>query len=1596
MLRALAACLDGVFDGVDFQSILTAGGGVGGSLKRNAFSQFGIPLIVENSSIKTVAVGSEDKVITVNLSGIKIEAAHAQVEPGQTRKSFWLQNILFRKLLGDGEIVVALEDVCLGIGDEIKATAEKLTFSWKAGALAVIVKGTKIEDGDFVVLEKECFEVSCADGIKCNVDELVMHFHPERFASIAKYVNGVRSMFEHRNVEMIEMGLESEEERNEVESITSEQSETPQGFQFDFDTVTVVVGNVNCGISCLKWNSSGVNIEKVNIEYLGKTFCFERINYEKESRKFHILKFSSEHIKQEQVHFPFLVTRNVDDNCACILAELKLFGTLEELGNTMSALRLMLSVVCNCFGPKESLLIQIPFLTALLESGIRLSFRLKASLNRGVYQLGIEKAKLWIDGSDPIINRFSVQLSDDGKLIRVLVAPCDVRVTFAELKLLVERGKTIVTRMLPLQITRPVQMNMVTTDIVLCREVNGTKHNGLMLSLNYIVMNVTPGEDNVDVSFLVTASLRAWNPLTSFWDFVVQPFSTDILISFVDLNINFHVKIGTPVAVTLGSSLLTSFERELTESYGSQTIRIENCLTESIKVLTPNKVEHKLKQSGSNPNLKHMVMKRDKSCTMSESIKTPDQTLITIASGEVKSIDTSVSTPIEIVEFNKTFRLNQIYLPIFLSPDVVVTPIVEKDSKTLQIAHRCVFHNLLSKPIRLFMQADKAAYIEEIAPGGTFPIFVKEENILFTFGTMKDSAFPDTWYKVSDVPCTIMTEFSSFVVSKRSSSFRTVYEVRSLYVVTNELPFPLICTFISPLFTCTVDIDPMKQQDVALGDDNIHNFGLTCCVNPLGITNTVQITRIPCIEKLQIDFLVVAMSAKRTEIGQYNVKFFAYSVIYNCLDRPVFVRCNDRPLHAMVVGDVGNRKPIFIPPTMKGLSLSIDEDKDFVPIPNTSSHVDLAVGEKTHFPIFVDISETQDGTKIVNVKPCVMIQNDLDIDLVFTVNENSFTVKASERKSPDFVNDKLTFALSAERDGSTLYYEIEMISLSAPTSTVFRFSDEMSEMHIHLRVDIVDDVIIATFAKALIPYPFVIVNETDNLPVFAQQIETSMPVRIEPNSAKFFAFDAPFAEPAIMLTISGKSQLVPLHSEIEGTLLPMRIGPNKITVDLITHDNGITSLILSTKPRVEVPKPSISFAVDCEGMTISLLDSQSAELLLTTFNKLNVSCRAGRFDLSIGSFQIDDQTSSTLYGVIMRSTTAPDGRCLHCVAEYHRNLLNIRQFTMVVQPIDLQIDDFVAARLVRYYDKLHLVQDLMSKVLADNQKRLTIQQFNIHPMTWNVCFWHRPKQRRSSGGSSMLPKCVTVGLRSISAQDLNITPACLRHMLLTHYGHFCSLVVSEFRGTPYNMKPLLCLSRFQCSSLISEFYQDIDTDIEMCEHPSLPSLTSIEVFPVAEGQIVMSIDYTTQRLITVWPLDSHMSDTQRLGKRTQSKITYAFRITRMTQDQVSAEVCLRKSLKEAHETDTLLFLEYCETRQCVVCITTRHLFFYDLPTKRTTDIRIQNMSNLSRDGNRLRFQHTIPKKWRSSVSTNTVDFETEELAEQAHLIITSLAQALSM
>lgn len=1596
MLKALGACFDGVIDGVNFASLLDSGTNISGRFKPTAFSKFAIPFAINNSAIESISVTFSDDNIIVNLSGITIDSTLTQIPSEQGRKSFWLQDLLFRKLFGITKITIILSNVALRIESHVNLCLEEVNLCWSSGSLNVFVHGAKMTDGTHIIFEKERFEITHSEEIKCRIDELSVHILPEKVTTISKYIKILRSLFARRNVETIELGFESEEEQNEVSSIISESpSEAGPSFEILLDTVKVDIGNLECVFSSLKWNSTGIYVDKANIGYGQRCFSFERISYEPQGGKFHILKFSSNCVRQIQPHFPFLVTGQMKENSVCTIAQISVFCTLKELRSAMMGLTCLMSVLCNCFTSREGLVIQVPSVSLFLENGVTASFLVQASLKERVYQLGLEKAVICVGSSDPIVNKFSFQLSDDGKCVRVLVSPSDIRITFAELKLLIDESATVLGDLLPFHSEKSMQLSIVTTDIALCKEVNGTKHNYLFVSLNDIVMRAIPKENSIDVHFAVSVSVRYWNPLTSACDFIVQPFYVDIAISIQSMDIDINAKIGTPVFISLWPRFLNSMGQKSDERYGSQTVRVQNCLTKSIKILTHSEVKHKVKFSGSNPNLKQMSsMRRNSSRSLANGIKASEHSVIEIASGETVVLESSVSTPIELVDFGKSFRLNQVFFPVLIDSNVVITPVVENETKVLRIGHRYAFRNSLEKPLRLFLQADNSAYIEEIPPNGTFPIFLNEKDITFTFRMLNDSSFPEKWYKTSEIPCVVMTECACFAVSRCGNYAETVFEIRSLYYVRNDLPFPVICTFISLLVTSTIDMPPLTTQDVILGDDNATNFSFACCVHPLGISSSFDITRIPCIEKLSIDSLEFLMSVKRNEFGQFEFCLFGYAMIYNCLDRPISVQSNGKALHAVVVGDVGNRKPLFIPSTLKELRFAIDEDGEFIPFPSTTAHVHFPIGKENHFPVFIRITEAEDGRKTFQVKPVIMIHNQLDVDLVFRVNGKSFTVKASEERCPDFVNDMLAFSLAAELDENSLSNEIEMISLAAPTSTVFQLSDDMSQIHVHLHVDIVDEVLIATFKKAMIPYPFVITNQIENLPIFAQQMESSMPVRVEPNSTKFFAFDAPFEEPAIMLTIAGKPQLIPLHADIEGTILTRRFGPSKIHVDVLTLENGVMALVVGTQPQTGAKRPSVNFSITCDDLSVALLDSHLNELLLLTLNNFSFQCVKRCFDLSVGSFQVDDQKSG-LYGVIMRNSKAHKGACLHCFLACNSNIWNIHEFSLVVQPIEFHVDDGLLSRLREFYGELSTVKRFIANFLTENEKNLMIQRFTIHPSTFEVRYWHIPKQRRSSGSSTSSPKCATLALGSLMATDMKVTPACVRHLLKTHYGHYFSLLVSTFFETAYTVKPIVSLSRFQCSALISEFYQDVGSEITPSEKVRVPVLAPIEVFPV-NGVVTMALDYSNQTLINLWPQDSRMFETQRLVQRRRSQITYAFRITRMTQDEVTAELMMRSALKEANETDALLFIEYCAARQSIVCITTKHVFTYTLRTKHLADYRIANVSNIIRDGKRVQFQCAVQKKWRSSVVKTAIDFETEELAEHAHLIITSLALSLSM
>ena len=301
------------------------------------------------------------------------------------------------------------------------------------------------------------------------------------------------------------------------------------------------------------------------------------------------------------------------------------------------------------------------------------------------------------------------------------------------------------------------------------------------------------------------------------------------------------------------------------------------------------------------------------------------------------------------------------------------------------------------------------------------------------------------------------------------------------------------------------------------------------------------------------------------------------------------------------------------------------------------------------------------------------------------------------------------------------------------------------------------------------------------------------------------------------------------------------------------------------------------------------------------------------------------------------------------------------------------------------------MQVIASQILSGNNHVLTIQQFDIHPITIAVSYINTSGNRRSSGAGDVSSKSATIGIRSFSAADLNITPACLRYILLQHYGHFIRSALSDFHGVKYTDIPLVLLSRFQCSSLLSEFYQIKDSTIAMTKNIAMLELPRIDVFPVASGRVEMSIDYK-QTFIQFLQQEVTAVEQQRLGKRRQPQRTFPYRVVNLTTDELTIEAMTRKLLRATNDVDdTILFIEYCGLRRSIICFTSKYTFLYTLRDKKLlARFRIDLIEKVELKGKRVEFEVAKPSKWRKNTVPILVDFETEEIAEEAHLLVTTL------
>ncbi|OHT13938.1 hypothetical protein TRFO_15841 [Tritrichomonas foetus] len=1096
-------------------------------------------------------------------------------------------------------------------------------------------------------------------------------------------------------------------------------------------------------------------------------------------------------------------------------------------------------------------------------------------------------------------------------------------------------------------------------------------------------------------------------------------------------------------------------------TYGSETIHIYNGTNIQIPftIIKEKKWNYTAVRASSQPAFKEIRRKNSKNVLDDEEniIKVPNadkdkrQNVYILQKNEKKLLqNTNINSYIEFPSLEMTLLINQLSEAHLISKDFAIsTSLNPNGGKLIEIMPRFEIRNVTPNPIKLFIESTNNYHV--ISSYGRFPLQERQcvSKIAFSYASNNDLSSHDSysktdtnttdikptkydqlkWFYLSKLPDIYDIKNMSLSLSFKKQGLATHIIAKSLYLIRNHLPFQVICTFISKgrVSTVTADIDSKTTMDLCL---HSHHLGIefTVCVNPLGISRTIVTNQLPQNEVISYGNLAFCVRFfYSNNKKQFIFDLYSPVIIENRTNLPLYLSDNDNLFRLEdsnfphdELSTEQNKWPTYSSiNTYKSLSLSTQEDGPFVPLPQLSQNVNLDISKNIMYPAFIKCSRIDIYTTEFIIYPRLQIVNHLSYDLKFIYKGGEFNVESKSSQIVIKSNPNLTFSISALD-----FQKIDYFSFQNQISTVFRFANEDEQSNVHLTIDKnKNGLIIANFDEAHLPAPFVIVNNLHNYPIYAQQSEHFMPMRIPANSTSMFPFDSPFSEPSVMITVAGKSQLVPLHHEIRSTQFPFKIGSEKIFADLIILSRGVQALIIGYHPYT-IEQRNITFNVLINTISISFFTENLEEFLLVTAKSMIYKMYKNSFNFTLESLQIDDQMSSNKSAVILKSSTINhvnsknsennayiDNKVnripfVNAALTFDSNLLNTQSFKLLVQPFDIQFDPTFIHDLIAYLIQFSSIKEL-KKTLQIPNSVLCLQNFTIHPILTNVSCRYLPNRQihifnsnNESKTTSFLTKVFvqdrncSVGFGSLVIDDVILRADALFDILKTHYNYFFNNAVCFLTSTAHTERPVVSLSRFQASAIASEFYKpcEIDFDQELIDFGNgkkLLNLTRIEVFPVLTGGLSMSLKYNNGHLIQL----EQALDSSKFGKRISTqKFFIGNRVAYLTPELITVETLVKKQLLSGYKNafEKIRFLEYYGTSGAIACLTDSVLYLYSLPNyKITQKVQISNVEEVARSRNKITIILKRYSKWKS-YEPICIDFANEGIAQQLQLVIRNL------
>ncbi|OHT08783.1 hypothetical protein TRFO_22617 [Tritrichomonas foetus] len=449
----------------------------------------------------------------------------------------------------------------------------------------------------------------------------------------------------------------------------------------------------------------------------------------------------------------------------------------------------------------------------------------------------------------------------------------------------------------------------------------------------------------------------------------------------------------------------------------------------------------------------------------------------------------------------------------------------------------------------------------------------------------------------------------------------------------------------------------------------------------------------------------------------------------------------------------------YIDCTASGMS-----DVIFLPKLNDDNDKGVSTRDKNIFvPIRYRVTQAEMPylhSSVLTLVPALSIFNEMDTDIILSphfasnsslINENNQQINLEsineanheenkEKESQGLENERFKpkektpvlwsnndFSFDFSIDG---FEKCQNILLSSPVRTTFRlFSDNE---YIIIECEIVEDGfgLCAHFRKPRFPSPYILCNYLSDISLYGYQINKNKLFNFPPMSTSIFAFDAPFAEQAMVLKYENKSIIVHFIEETQ----PLPLNGTPFTIEMRTVNSGSRMIIISQDPVIKMHQ-LFEINVVFNGMAISFIDSLLRELCLITFGPLEIAVETTQTDIttkiSLDYFQIDDQCTAAAFPVVLSGKSTEKKRFLEIDASFYRDaplLLAFKRFIFSMQKITV-------------YGDLAFVSDIYSYIFET--------------------VYHTGKRVKSLLPPSQSPESESVG-RIYSFRKLRINPILLK------------------------------------------------------------------------------------------------------------------------------------------------------------------------------------------------------------------------------------------